>query len=68
MRSPWFLGPQAVAGSANLYVDDVRGMAGAGADMSAYNAAMTAFDATGDGAAATASMEGFAGVRFVDYL
>ena len=63
-----FLGPQPVAGSADLYIKDVRRMAGAGADMSAYKAAVTAFDATGGIAAATVGMEGLAGTRFVDYL
>ncbi len=63
-----FLGAQAVAGSADLYIKDVQRMAGAGTDMSAYKAAVTAFDATGGIATATVSMEGFAGMRFVDYL
>ncbi len=63
-----FLGPQAVAGSADLYIEDVQRMASAGTDMSAYKAAVTACDATGDIAAATVSMEGFAGTRFVDHL
>lgn len=63
-----FLGPQAVAGSARLYVEDVQQMAGAGADMSAYKAVVTAFNATGNIAAATVSMEGLAGARFVDHL
>ena len=63
-----FLGPRMVAGSAALYVEDVRRMANAGADMSAYKATVQAFHATGGIAAATVSMEGFNQASFIDYL
>jgi len=63
-----YLGPTLIDGAADIYIKDVRRMAGAGKDMSGYQASIVAFEATGNVASAIVNMAGFAGAGFTDYL
>lgn len=63
-----YLGPQAVIGTIELYLADVKRLAAASTDMSAYSATINSHEATGQVARATVLMEGFAGVGFTDHL
>ncbi|GAN77581.1 nuclear transport factor 2 family protein [Acidisphaera rubrifaciens] len=62
------LGAKVLSATAEAYVADVRRLAAAQTSMTAYQAEMVEFAATGGIARATVRMDGFAGRGFVDYL